>query len=234
MENFITKVKINKIRHLRDIETKLPEDKRTHLILTGRNGSGKTSVLESIRLWILSEVEDYYPEFFSILGNNPLKNQFYLDENINPKDYELSFFLEADSYKKELQAKAGLDLSFKDNNIKDQTERGKYIIAYYAAERSYIGSEETFVEKISLKDSYKIYEKPGKNFVKYLMNLRTREALYRDTNDMERADMIKRWLERLTGILRKIFDDSQLELYPDIEELKFKIKSTGKNSFAFD
>ena len=234
VENFITKVKINKIRHLRDIEIKLPEDKRTHLILTGRNGSGKTSVLESIRLWILSEVEDYYPEFFSILGNNPLKNQFYLDENINPKDYELSFFLEADSYKKELQAKAGLDLSFKDNNIKDQTERGKYIIAYYAAERSYIGSEETFVEKISLKDSYKIYEKPGKNFVKYLMNLRTREALYRDTNDMERADMIKRWLERLTGILRKIFDDSQLELYPDIEELKFKIKSTGKNSFAFD
>lgn len=45
---FITNIKINKVRHLENIEIKLSEDERKHLILTGRNGSGKTSVLEQL------------------------------------------------------------------------------------------------------------------------------------------------------------------------------------------
>ena len=50
MEHFITSVHINEVRHLKDIEIKLNPEKRQHLILTGKNGSGKTSVLQgSIR-----------------------------------------------------------------------------------------------------------------------------------------------------------------------------------------
>ena len=45
MEHFITSVHINEVRHLKDIEIKLNPEKRQHLILTGKNGSGKTSVL---------------------------------------------------------------------------------------------------------------------------------------------------------------------------------------------
>ena len=44
MEHFITSVHINEVRHLKDIEIKLNPEKRQHLILTGKNGSGKTSV----------------------------------------------------------------------------------------------------------------------------------------------------------------------------------------------
>ena len=45
---FISELKIEHVRHLRDIRIFLSEDKRKHLILTGRNGSGKTSVLEAL------------------------------------------------------------------------------------------------------------------------------------------------------------------------------------------
>ena len=45
---FITRVKIKSIRHLKDFEIPLSKDSRKHLILTGKNGSGKTSVLEVI------------------------------------------------------------------------------------------------------------------------------------------------------------------------------------------
>ncbi len=43
---YITDVKINKVRHLENIQIPLSKDKRKHLIFTGKNGSGKTSVLE--------------------------------------------------------------------------------------------------------------------------------------------------------------------------------------------
>jgi predicted ATP-binding protein involved in virulence len=45
---FITSIKINKVRHLKELEIALSKDKKKHLILTGKNGSGKTSVLEAM------------------------------------------------------------------------------------------------------------------------------------------------------------------------------------------
>ena len=51
---FITKIRINKVRHLENVEISLSGIRR-HLILTGKNGSGKTSVLEAIRDSVLQE-----------------------------------------------------------------------------------------------------------------------------------------------------------------------------------
>lgn len=45
---FITNLQINRVRHLRDISIPLSEDKISHLILTGKNGSGKTSAVEAL------------------------------------------------------------------------------------------------------------------------------------------------------------------------------------------
>ena len=56
MENiFITQIDINQIRHLQGINIPLSDKERKHLILTGKNGSGKTSVLEVLR--------DYFQKF---------------------------------------------------------------------------------------------------------------------------------------------------------------------------
>ena len=49
MEHFITSIHINEVRHLKNIEIKLSPEKRQHLILTGNNGSCKTSVLQSMK-----------------------------------------------------------------------------------------------------------------------------------------------------------------------------------------
>jgi predicted ATP-binding protein involved in virulence len=45
---FITSLRINELRHLKNIEINLSQDHKKHLILTGKNGSGKTSVLETL------------------------------------------------------------------------------------------------------------------------------------------------------------------------------------------
>ncbi|MBR1672376.1 MAG: AAA family ATPase [Fretibacterium sp.] len=45
----ITKLKIDKVRHLENIEIPIEDEegKLKHLIITGKNGSGKTSLLDA-------------------------------------------------------------------------------------------------------------------------------------------------------------------------------------------
>ena len=45
---FVTNIEIENVRHLKNISIPLSQDKFKHLILTGKNGSGKTSVLRAI------------------------------------------------------------------------------------------------------------------------------------------------------------------------------------------
>ena len=61
MENiFITKINIKKVRHLENVTIDLHETEKRHLILTGKNGSGKTSLLEEMaRYWELRRNSSY-------------------------------------------------------------------------------------------------------------------------------------------------------------------------------
>lgn len=49
---YITKLTINKVRHLKNISIPLSENQIKHLILTGKNGSGKTSVIEALARYL--------------------------------------------------------------------------------------------------------------------------------------------------------------------------------------
>ena len=52
MEHFITEIKINELRHLSNIVISLNPEKRQHLLLTGKNGSGKTSLLLALQEYL--------------------------------------------------------------------------------------------------------------------------------------------------------------------------------------
>lgn len=45
---FLSNLKIVNVRHLKNISIPLSNERPKHLILTGKNGSGKTSVLEAL------------------------------------------------------------------------------------------------------------------------------------------------------------------------------------------
>ena len=53
-QTFLTDIEIRKVRHLENISIPLDKNERKHLILTGKNGSGKTSVLEAVVKYIQS------------------------------------------------------------------------------------------------------------------------------------------------------------------------------------
>lgn len=75
---YITKLAINKVRHLKDISIPLSENQIKHLILTGKNGSGKTSVVE-----VLAR---YLDKVFTGERENAFRNcQKELDIQLNKK-----------------------------------------------------------------------------------------------------------------------------------------------------
>ena len=49
MQRYIQSIHINKVRHLHDLDICIPDNEHPHLLITGKNGSGKTSLLEAIR-----------------------------------------------------------------------------------------------------------------------------------------------------------------------------------------
>ncbi|OQX96983.1 MAG: hypothetical protein B6I24_10240 [Bacteroidetes bacterium 4572_128] len=69
LQTFISKIKIKKVRHLKDISILIGENEMKHLIFTGDNGSGKTSVLEEIRDYINIEKKAFDLRFKWQTGN---------------------------------------------------------------------------------------------------------------------------------------------------------------------
>ena len=52
MEHYITQINIEKLRHLSNIVISLNLEQRQHLIITGKNGSGKTSLLVALQKYL--------------------------------------------------------------------------------------------------------------------------------------------------------------------------------------
>lgn len=71
--HFITKINIDKIRHLENIEINLDENKPKHLILTGKNGVGKTTLIEAIRDYLdegIININESFKDYLCIEFNS--------------------------------------------------------------------------------------------------------------------------------------------------------------------
>ena len=85
-----------------------------------------------------------------------------------------------------------------------------------------------------LKEKYLIDESPRKLFVKYLLDLKVKEALARSNGRNQKADEIKEWFNKLQGLLRKIFEDDSLELIFEEDSYAFLIKEKNREAFDFN
>jgi predicted ATP-binding protein involved in virulence len=140
---FIKKIRINYVQHIQDFEIPISETERKHLILTGKNGSGKTSVLKAIWQTLKSIKRDIYTKIdFSVdsdTAHNALnvdlsvekiyfstdrkaKYQEY-DQNLKfdptsawSSDYTYQFFIQ---YLTELKIQASLEKTENDGNAEN-------------------------------------------------------------------------------------------------------------------
>lgn len=207
--HFITRININHVRHLQHINIPLAENIRKHVMITGKNGSGKTSVIEALK---------NYLERYSDADLNEelvITDKLRLGQTKSIEDF-------------------GLALNIKnEESLKTDVSEGNFIIAYYADEREYVVDNEAHIEKVKFQQYYAIKEHPGKDFVKYLLDMKSTAAMAEVAGKVERAKEIKEWFKKFDGILQLIFNNPNVHLAFDIESYEFSIIEPGKEPFSF-
>lgn len=235
---FISKLEIKKVRHLKDISISLSKDCRKHLILTGCNGSGKTSVLEDLARH-LNSIATAQEEIEST--RNAL--QFWENEleNLRREEKKNTRRVEAEkncSFCKEqllrLQGGVSVEINRPVGEVRYAFDKGEFILGYYKAERVFQAEVPKHIEKMELKENYAITENPRQKFIKYLADRQVTAALAKNRGNIEKADNINSWFSSLQDLLKNIFDDDSLQLIFDEDTYNFKIKQKNREPFDFN
>ncbi len=234
---FITNITIKKVRHLHDITIPLSNKGIRHLILTGKNGSGKTSVTEALANYISHVCTDKYFEDRQEWTDSAEKQK---DLALQKKESEAEYLMLKACYDERREdldnSRCGLDIEFNHSisSIIELSKKYHYILAYYKSDRIFQAVQPRYVEKVQFKDQYGLTEFPRSEFVKYLLDLKMTEALARNNKKTEKADEIQKWFESLEQLLRQIFADETVQLVFDEDTFEFHILQRGKEPFDFN
>ena len=240
-DSFVTKISINRVRNIKDTVIELSDTEAKNLIITGPNGSGKTSLLEALRLNITNRLK--WDSEVVTLGDNPLKNQFLMGKATVADDAEVNDSIEGifnppkdEEIRQRISEISGIDVDFSNlDKMREEYLQGKYIVSYYKAEREYDIASQKGTRKIDLKDAYTVSESPGDDFVEYLKMLIVQENMYR--NQQETAALVeglRQRVELVKAMLRNIYDNDAIDFDFDIANMNLRIKEPDKQPYGFN
>lgn len=204
---FLTDIHINALRHLKDLDITLSRDKRQHLILTGKNGSGKTSLLEAICCY-LEGISGVKQKTVYISGG----------------------MITVDNVKPEIDISIRASTSEQYDNY---TVVPPFICAYFDAARLSRVEQPKGVENIVLKKEYKFKDTPTGLLLKYMVHLKTQLVYAKNENDENTALRIQKWFDLYTNALRDLMDDQSVELHYDYKNYNFLIHQANRNPYSF-
>lgn len=241
---FIREIIVNKVRHLQDINIPISVDERKHLILTGKNGSGKTSLLEAIRRYLLAiqsnELFKFpaYKHYIEGYKHSIIEIEAELSNSIDEKQ-RFGYRTEIanlnnliNSYEQRIAQVSNVDLEL--NNLEllqTEYDKGICIISFFDAKRSAQLIIPNGIQKLEIKDVYPIEEKANQIFIQYLVNLKAQRSFARDANNMKLVEDIDNWFVTFEKYLREIFEDDSLRLDFDSNNFNFNILQKHKEIF---
>lgn len=230
---FITQIIIKRLVSLESVFIDLDNKDRKHLILTGKNGSGKTMLLNEIKKFLLQVIERNY---IQNKNNDISSSHKELKKAIEKND------LEAISFIRNLIKRSFDDLSnfgathVQFNKLYDVAscyEKNKFVIAFFPAKRNNSIRTPKGIEKIESKEVYDLEDTAGKEFIQYLVNLKADRSFARDDNDLETVKNIDTWFENFEKSLFELFDSPNIQLKFDRETYNFFVEEEGKPAYNF-
>ncbi|MCM1236895.1 MAG: AAA family ATPase [Ruminococcus flavefaciens] len=237
MEHYITEINIGKLRHLSNIIISLNPEQRQHLIITGKNGSGKTSLLVALKkcLQAINKNE------FNYLMNDCIPKVQKAEQELNEVKTEeerqkIKRNYDYEHYCRIIKQYAdGIKVSFNNSeHLEQMFEQGDFITAYFPANRKTQIVRSQGVEDIKLSSAYEVNAQPGIFLQKYMVHLKTQQAYARNEGDMVTVGRIQKWFDRFVGALQILLDNDSIELEYDYKEYNFKIHESGRNPFSLD
>jgi len=203
---FITKIQIKKIRHLVDLEIKLSESEKKHLIITGKNGSGKTSLINDLAAYFC--IGDTFVPDAKLIYNDELSPDFTfpfhsLDVHMRDTEKKYLWFSEV----------------FAGN-----------IFWLMRAHRVLNMNTPKKIEPIKPGT----LDMSSMGFLDYLNWLKHQEFAAIAEDDSAERTRVRKWFDLFERNLRMIYDSDELNLTYDSKNLSFKVTMPGHEPFGLN
>ncbi len=244
---FIQSIRIHKVRHLQDVDILLDESRPRHLILTGPNGSGKTSLLRFLKEYLegipgqrLLHVDDWKRDIVnrekSINDANISLSKAATDEDkvcYHQVIYNNTQVI--DQLKSRITSFCTLTLALSDLlKLMESYNKGEFIISFFEAKRNSQIQAVSGAQKLDLPKLHSVTVNPqsiGTRFLQFLVNQENRGALLNRKGDQIGVREIDAWMNNITAKFREIFQNKGLTLDYDIDNFDFTIKIPGREPF---
>lgn len=229
MNYFIKNIHVNELFHLKDFDIPIADEQTPHLMITGKNGSGKTVLLNAIADF-LERIK--YDQSLNTLTYRDRLNYFKNKLNEAKKDTKefMTFKSSVEHFQNlvnGLYGKIEPDFVNLSALVNDYHNDG-FIIAFYEAARKprMIEPKNPTKPEYNLKGNVK--ETATNQFLNFLSDLKIQEALARNENQMEDAEEISKWFVDFEELLRQIYQDKELLLKFNYKDYSFHIHTEGK------
>jgi predicted ATP-binding protein involved in virulence len=235
-EIFIKEIKVMESRNIHDFEIKLSDTERKHLILTGKNGSGKTSLLNELNIFLKAIDQGHYRHWKSQRNalNSTIQNKTQLErkgqvDQVQQANNQIRDF---ENWFKQF---GGTEILFTSSEqLWEKVNSGDFLIAFFDAKRHAQIKVPTGINKVNLKQKYSLSDRANKDFIQYIVNMKADRSFARDDGDSSVVESIDKWFSDFEHRLKAMLEVPDLTLRFDRKNYNFDIIVSGKSPFGFN
>ena len=198
---FISKIHIKKCRHLENMDIVLSDSEKKHLILTGKNGSGKTSLVEQLYRCLDKAALNKEPLSMSHSG----LTAFLGSQNI----------VELPDY-----------TPFKSLNENRTSNFITHILLCLPAYRKLDMKIPKAIERVNLA-----LKPSSKDFLTYMVFLRHQMTDSQFEGDTSQTEKLRNWFDNFQNVLRKAYNEPDLKISYERQHLSFVVEVPGREPF---
>jgi predicted ATP-binding protein involved in virulence len=225
---FITAIEVKKVHNIENFTIPLSETERKHLIITGKNGSGKTSLLLEINKFLEASAQ-HSDESLKNWKNAIEQNEKSMQAGQSNQQQKTNI----EVFKKQIDWFGNTSVYFKNQDyLTSSVKDGNYLLTFFESKRVASAKIPTGISKVELKKNYNTKERTNQDFIQYIVNLKAERSFAKDDNDSEAAKKIDLWFDRFENQLKELFDAPDLQLVFDRKSYNFNIQIANNEPFT--